>query len=70
MFCKTPETTAIDTLFLELSQFTKAKTAREIRLEELIRALANSGSWEKQGRAAEKALAYIENRAPAQWAME
>ena len=70
MLGKTPETTAIETLFLELSQFTKAKTARELRLEALIREIAKASSWEKQGKAAEKALAYIENRAPEQWAME
>ena len=31
------ETEVIDKLFLELSQVTKAKTAREIELEELLR---------------------------------
>lgn len=37
-----PETEAIDRLYLELSQFTKAKTAREIALEGLI---ARSHDW-------------------------
>lgn len=36
-----PTTEAIDRLYLELSQFTKAKTAREIALEALIKR-----SWE------------------------
>lgn len=38
---KEPETKYIDLLFLELSQFTKAKTARELKLEKAV-ALLNS----------------------------
>lgn len=64
------ETESIDRLFLELSQFTKAKTAREIKLEAMIRRIATSGSWEAQGKAAEIALAEIENRTPERWATE
>ena len=64
------ETESIDRLFLELSQFTKAKTARELRLEGMIRKIAEAGSWEAQGKAAEIALAEIENRLPERWAIE
>ena len=64
------ETESIDRLFLEISQFTKAKTEREITLENMIRKIAGTASWEKQGQEAEKALAFIENRQPEQWAAE
>lgn len=64
------ETESIDRLFLELSQFTKARTQREIALERMIRQIAEAGSWEKQGREAEKALAFIEGRLPERWATE
>ena len=36
------ETAAIDRLYLELSQFTKAKTAREINLERRVQALRDA----------------------------
>lgn len=35
-----PETEAIDRLFLELSQFAQAKTAREIAMENALRRIA------------------------------
>ena len=35
------DTETLDKLFLELSQFTKAKTAREIELENLVEQLCN-----------------------------
>lgn len=42
----TTETETIDKLFLELSQFTKAKTARELRLlQPLEFAVANGANW-------------------------
>ena len=44
------QTGAIDRLFLELSQFTTAKTAREIALERVIKELlADMRSFDKQG---------------------
>lgn len=33
----TTETESIDRLFLELSQFTRAKTAKEVRIEDMLR---------------------------------
>lgn len=37
-----PETTSIDTLFLELSQFTQATTAKELALQATIRELRSA----------------------------
>jgi hypothetical protein len=64
------ETESIDRLYLELSQFTKAKTQREIFLELKIREIAESESWEEQSCMAELAMADIENRQPEQFALD
>ena len=42
------ETEIVDKLFLELSQITKAKTARELELEDLLRSACNIA--ERQGK--------------------
>jgi len=62
------ETGTIDKLFLELSQFTQAKTERELHLERWIREIANSTSHDSTSAVAEYALADIENREPEEWA--
>lgn len=64
------ETETLDKLFLEISQFTKAKTSRELLLEKRIREIADAKSWEDQGALAELALADIENRQPERFALE
>lgn len=64
------QTEIIDKLFLELSQITKAKTEREMNLEQAIKEIAAASSWESQAVYAELALAIIEDRAPEQFAIE
>jgi|GEM_PF-5886926 len=64
------QTETLDKLYLEWSQFTKAKTGRELRLENKIREIAQSKSWEEQAVMAELALADIEDRQPEQFALD
>jgi hypothetical protein len=64
------QTETLDKLYLEWSQFTKAKTARELYLESLIKEIAESKSWESQSALAELALANIEERQPEQFALD
>jgi len=46
----------------------RTETVREIQLEQLIREIAAAGSWEKQARMAEVALAFVDSRAVEDWA--
>lgn len=64
------KTETLDKLYLEWSQFTKAKTHRELKLEEQIRIIADSKSWVDQAAFSEIALAEIEDRAPDQFAID
>lgn len=63
-------TETIDKLYLELSQISNAKTGKEIHLENRIREIANSKSWEEQAALAEIALADIEERMPEKFALD
>ena len=64
------QTETLDKLYLEWSQFTQAKTGRELFLERQIREIAASKSWEEQAAMAELALAGIEDREPEQFATD
>ena len=64
------ETETLDKLYLEISQFTEAKTKSELYLENMIRNIANATTWEDQAALAEIALADIEKRPVAEFAME
>jgi len=64
------QTETLDRLYLEWSQFTKARTERELHLEKLIREIAETMSWEQQACRAEIALAFVENRAVAEWVLQ
>ena len=64
------QTESLDKLFLEISQFTNAKTGRELFLENQIREIASSKSWEEQGCMAEIALAEIEGREPDEFVLD
>lgn len=64
------QTETLDKLYLEWSQFTKAKTGKELHLEQRIREIAGSKSWEEQSAMAEMALANIEGRLPEKFALD
>ena len=63
-------TETLDKLYLEWSQFTKAKTARELWLIQMIKDIGNAKSWEAQAVMCEIALAKIEDREIEPWAVE
>lgn len=64
------ETETLDKLYLEIAQFTQAKSCKELRLEQQIREIAKAPSWEAQAALAEIALADIECREPEQFATD
>lgn len=64
------QTETLDKLYLEWSQFTKAKTGRETQLENLIREIVGADSYQSQAALAELALADIDGREPEQWAID
>lgn len=61
------DTETIDRFYLELSQFTSAKTKRELELEQAIIDICESKSWEEQMIMSECARAKVENREPETW---
>jgi len=48
----------------------RTETVRELQLEQLIREIAETMSWEQQAVKAEIALAFIENRAVEDWVLQ
>ena len=64
------ETEILDKLYLEWSQFTKARTQRELKLMSSMRKIAKAKSWEEQAVIAEYAVADAENREPEDWAVK
>jgi hypothetical protein len=51
------DTETLDKLYLEWSQFTKARTAREIAMEKVLERYAEDDASSDRGRAARDALA-------------
>lgn len=59
-------TETLDKLYLEYSQITGARTARELRYMKLIKDIADAKNWMERAVKVEYALAEIEGREPAQ----
>lgn len=63
MITKDTDTETIDKLFLELSQFTKARTRDEVKYDELIFAVARKFSGETRHETALRYIREAESRA-------